>query len=179
MAADSATIPPDPASSVRSAEAIRSPPRALVALSVLSGFAIAGGQGSRDRSRGIARKPAGNDRRPARGGFTIFVFTGLTTEASTAAVVGGRVGAAQAAMAVCSLPPCGGGLGRGVAVVSRDTSANRYPPPPTPPHKGEGSTPSLPHAGIPFRRAGSVDPAREPMTHFALPVAQQALEFGP
>jgi hypothetical protein len=51
----------------------------LVALSVLSGFAIAGGQGSQDRSRGIARKPAENDRRPAPGGFTIFVFTGLTT----------------------------------------------------------------------------------------------------
>ena len=43
MAAESAVMPPDPASSVRSAEAIRSPPRALVALSVLSGFAIAGG----------------------------------------------------------------------------------------------------------------------------------------
>src|SRR6476469_2851738 len=92
MAAESAVMPPDPASSVRSAEAIRAPPRALFALSVRSAFAIAGGQGSRDRSRGIARKPAGNDRRPAPGGFTIFVFTGLTTAGRGPNAFGGPSG---------------------------------------------------------------------------------------
>jgi hypothetical protein len=38
-------------------------------------------------------------------------------------------------------PPLGG---RGVVVIARDASANCYPHPPTPPHKGEGSRPSLP-----------------------------------
>src|SRR4029077_19530861 len=43
-----------------------------------------------------------------------------------------------AANSVCSLPPCGGGLGRGV--MSKATAApHSSPPPPTPPHKGEGS----------------------------------------
>jgi hypothetical protein len=36
---------------------------------------------------------------------------------------------ALAAVSVCSLPPCGGGLGRGVVVVARDVSANCYPHP--------------------------------------------------
>src|SRR6187200_1786043 len=37
-----------------------------------------------------------------------------------------------AAISVCSLPPCGGGLGRGVVVVSRAVSANNYPHPEQP-----------------------------------------------
>jgi hypothetical protein len=49
---------------------------------------------------------------------------------------------AGAANSVCSLPPCGGGLGRGVVVVARDVSANSHPHPQPPPHKGEGSAPS-------------------------------------
>src|SRR4051794_27352562 len=44
-------------------------------------------------------------------------------------------------MAVCSLPPCGGGLGRGVVVMAQSCIRQLLPPPPTPPHKGEGSTP--------------------------------------
>src|SRR6476619_4206978 len=40
-----------------------------------------------------------------------------------------EIGSSQAATAVCSLPPCGGGLGRGVGVVARDMSANCYPRP--------------------------------------------------
>ena len=66
---------------------------------------------------------------------------------SGAAVVGVAVvgvaaaaaGVAQAATAVCSLPPCGGGLGRGVAVVSRETSANCYPHPQPLPTRGRGA----------------------------------------
>ena len=48
---------------------------------------------------------------------------------------------ARAATAVCSLPPCGGGLGRGVVVMAQSCIRQLLPPPPTPPHKGEGSTP--------------------------------------
>src|SRR5262249_5707466 len=44
---------------------------------------------------------------------------------------------------VCSLPPCGGGLGRGVAAILRALSTRLRPPPPTAPHKGEGSAPSV------------------------------------
>src|SRR5712691_8287529 len=57
----------------------------------------------------------------------------------------GEVGSAQAANSVCSLPPCGGGLGRGVAQFGNAGASISRPPPPTPPHKGEGSTPSVRH----------------------------------
>src|SRR5262249_20173270 len=50
------------------------------------------------------------------------------------------LGFAREARSVCPPPPCGGGVGRGVAVVA--TAQQLRPPPPTPPHKGEGSTPS-------------------------------------
>src|SRR5262245_12001877 len=51
----------------------------------------------------------------------------------------------RAANSFCSLPPCGGGLGRGV--MRRDNGGATcegiaLPPPPTPPHKGEGSAAS-------------------------------------
>src|SRR6185436_4445032 len=84
MAAESVVMPLAPASSVRTAEAISSPPRALVARSVLSGLAIARNQGFRCRGKAIARKPAGNDRPPARRGFTIFVPARLTNAGSSA-----------------------------------------------------------------------------------------------
>ena len=48
----------------------------------------------------------------------------------------------RAATAVCSLPPCGGGLGGGSPLL-RDMRPPMLPPPPTLPHKGEGSTPCL------------------------------------
>jgi hypothetical protein len=41
-------------------------------------------------------------------------------------------------------PPCGGGLGRGWCVW-QCWCTNLRPPSPTPPHKGEGSTPSVRH----------------------------------
>jgi hypothetical protein len=44
-----------------------------------------------------------------------------------------------AATAVCSLPPCGGGLGRGVAVMAQATSANCYPHPQPLPTRGRGA----------------------------------------
>ena len=50
---------------------------------------------------------------------------------------------ARAATVVCSLPPCGGGLGRGVVVMAQSCIRQLLPPPPTPPHKGEGSTPCV------------------------------------
>ena len=40
-------------------------------------------------------------------------------------------------------PPCGGGLGEGGGAFRTVESDISRPPPPTPPHKGEGSTPSL------------------------------------
>src|SRR5215470_17789349 len=43
---------------------------------------------------------------------------------------------------VCSLPPCGGGLGRGVVRRCSRWCHIVPPPPPAPPHKGEGSTPN-------------------------------------
>src|SRR5262245_37152240 len=49
------------------------------------------------------------------------------------------------AISVCSLPPCGGGLGRGVMRCDDGGAACEriaLPPPLTPPHKGEGNTPS-------------------------------------
>jgi hypothetical protein len=42
-----------------------------------------------------------------------------------------------AANSVCSLPPCAGGLGRGVDRVAI-SEPFASPPPLTPPHKGEG-----------------------------------------
>src|SRR5262245_38362377 len=51
----------------------------------------------------------------------------------------------RAASSVCSLPPCGGGLGRGVVQRENDRTTCEgiaRPPPPSPPHKGEGSAPS-------------------------------------
>ena len=50
------------------------------------------------------------------------------------------------ACSVCSLPPCGGGLGRGVMRVKLGSASREgiaLPPPLTPPHKGEGNAPSL------------------------------------
>src|SRR5712692_4092322 len=49
----------------------------------------------------------------------------------------------RAAYSACSLPPCGGGLGRGVARFGNAGASISRPPPPTPPHKGEGSTASV------------------------------------
>src|SRR3979490_1671485 len=47
-----------------------------------------------------------------------------------------HVGHSGATRSVCSLPPCGGGLGGGV-VVERFACANP-PPPPPPPHRKSG-----------------------------------------
>jgi hypothetical protein len=47
-----------------------------------------------------------------------------------------------AANSVGSLPPCGGGVGRGVVVVCASYVHQLRPPPLTPPHKGEGNRPS-------------------------------------
>jgi len=44
----------------------------------------------------------------------------------------------RSSCSVCSLPPCGGGSGWGVGVILRAPSSQLRPPPPTPPHKGEG-----------------------------------------
>src|SRR6478735_8964084 len=46
---------------------------------------------------------------------------------------------ALTANSVCSLPPCGGGVGRGVVVGSRDVSANTYPHPQPLPTRGRGA----------------------------------------
>jgi hypothetical protein len=48
----------------------------------------------------------------------------------------------RAANSVCSLPPCGGGLGRGVASLAT-LAPLPHDPTPTPPHKGEESAPSV------------------------------------
>src|SRR5215471_10475609 len=40
---------------------------------------------------------------------------------------------------VCSLPPCGGGVGRGVVVVARDASTNVDPHPQPLPTRGRGA----------------------------------------
>src|SRR5262245_51203276 len=56
-----------------------------------------------------------------------------------------NVESVEAANSVYSLPPCGGGLGRGVMRRDDDGATCKkiaLPPPPTPPHKGEGSAPS-------------------------------------
>src|SRR5262249_15632054 len=58
----------------------------------------------------------------------------------------GWPGTLVSALSMCSLPPCGGGLGRGVMrlrVSGATCERIALPPPPTPPHKGEGSAPSL------------------------------------
>src|SRR5262249_14734011 len=47
----------------------------------------------------------------------------------------------RAANSVCSLPPCGGGVGRGVVVVRR-YSCITAPPPPRPPSLRFGGRPS-------------------------------------
>jgi 23S rRNA pseudouridine2605 synthase len=62
----------------------------------------------------------------------------------------------SAADSVRSLPPCGGGRGRGVARVPRNFIIGG-PPPPTPPHKGEGSTPTLPSRHSKKRRGSKKD----------------------
>src|SRR5262245_2931556 len=52
----------------------------------------------------------------------------------------------QAASSVCSLPPCGplwGRGGEGGGAIGAQSRHVAGPPPPTPPHKGEGSPPSL------------------------------------
>src|SRR5262249_17218536 len=54
----------------------------------------------------------------------------------------GEFESAQATNSVCSLPPCGGGLGRGVVQVPHQRCLTRRPPPLTPPHKGEGNAAS-------------------------------------
>src|SRR5437660_11195732 len=60
----------------------------------------------------------------------------------------GMVGTADS---VCSLPPCGGGVGRGVVRRDNDRATCEgiaLPPPLTPPHKGEGNAPSLPRCHL-------------------------------
>src|SRR6476661_2211526 len=56
-----------------------------------------------------------------------------------------RPGLARVATSSCASrasPTCvGGGLGRGVVVMAQSCIRQLLPPPPTPPHKGEGSTP--------------------------------------
>ncbi len=42
-------------------------------------------------------------------------------------------------------PPCGGGMGRGVMPLANAGTSISRPPPPAPPHKGEGSIPSARH----------------------------------
>src|SRR5262249_45946973 len=57
----------------------------------------------------------------------------------------------QAANSVYSLPPCGGELGRGVMRRDNDGATCKriaLPPPPAPPHKGEGSAPSADRPGF-------------------------------
>src|SRR5262249_11489651 len=54
----------------------------------------------------------------------------------------------RAADSDCSLPPCGGGLGRGGA-------ESASPPPPTPPRKGEGNSASFASSPSSFSNCGS------------------------
>jgi 23S rRNA pseudouridine2605 synthase len=56
-----------------------------------------------------------------------------------------RSSGAGTAGAVGSLPPCGGGLGRGVTRFAKAGEFISPPPPLTPPHKGEGNTSGRPH----------------------------------
>src|SRR5713226_3521604 len=68
----------------------------------------------------------------------------MTTDSgSNARARSGEMESVRAAYSVCSLPPCGGGLGRGVARFGNAGASISRPPPPTPPHKGEGSTASV------------------------------------
>src|SRR5947209_8620491 len=60
---------------------------------------------------------------------------------------------AQAANSACSLPPCGGGLGRGVVVVAPDVSTHHPHPQPLP-TRGRGAPPSS------RRRCASTSPER-------------------
>src|SRR5262249_4312061 len=50
---------------------------------------------------------------------------------------------ARAAHSICSLPPLWGRVGEGGGAFADVGAPIARPPPPTPPHKGEGSTPSV------------------------------------
>ena len=61
---------------------------------------------------------------------------------------------ARAATAVCSLPPCGGGLGRGVVVMAQSCIRQLLPPPPTPPQPAAGLPASGTYESDQPRQAG-------------------------
>src|SRR6185503_4570870 len=61
-----------------------------------------------------------------------------------------EIGFSRATSSVCSLPPCGGGLGRGGVAVARGVSANFHPHPQPSPQGGGERTESvaLPHDNL-------------------------------
>ena len=88
---------------------------------------------------------------------------------STLASTSSRWGGATTLAAACSLPPCGGGLGRGVVAVFGVLTIRLRPPPPTPPHRKSG-LPDLRtmmrNPGEPgFRGEGSTPRSRLALAH--------------
>jgi hypothetical protein len=67
------------------------------------------------------------------------------------------LGSMRAANSVCSLPLVGEGWGGGDAFGNSSASIAR-PPPPTPPHKGEGSPPSAPQRSASTRKECALVP---------------------